>query len=66
MNGLSFRRIPLPQASCEHVIAGQLTAARVIREQVMLNLCADCWAKQYLLRVTAEGKLVVIETGEGR
>lgn len=55
------RRIPLPQATCEHVITGQLTAARAIREQVILNLCADCWAKQHLLRVTAEGKLVIVE-----
>lgn len=63
---LSFRRTRLPQASCEHVLAGQPTAARVIREQVMLNVCAECWEKQHLLRVTAEGKLVVVETGEGR
>lgn len=59
-------RAPLPRVACEHVIAGQPTAARVIREQVMLNVCAECWEKQHLLRVTAEGKLVVIETGGSR
>lgn len=52
------RQQPLPRLSCEHVIAGTLTAARIIRDGVLLSVCNQCWTRQDLLRVTMDGKVV--------
>lgn len=52
------RQHPLPRLSCEHVIAGTLTAARIIRDGVLLSVCPQCWTTRHLLRVTMDGKLI--------
>lgn len=51
-------RRPLPRLSCEHVGQGYLTVAQIIRDGVMLSVCSQCWTRQDLLRVTADGKLI--------
>lgn len=55
------RNRPLPRLNCEHVVAGCLTAAQIVRDGVMLSVCRECWTKQDLLRVTVDGKVVKVE-----
>lgn len=52
------RNHPLPRVSCEHVISGGPTVARIIRDGVMLSVCRQCWTSRDLLKVTADGKVV--------
>ena len=54
------RQHPLPRLSCEHVVAGDVTVARIIRDGVMLSVCSQCWTRQDLLKVTADGKLIEV------
>lgn len=52
------RNHPLPRLSCEHVQQGFMVAARVIREDVMIEVCRNCYTRQHLLKTTVDGKVV--------
>lgn len=53
------RQHPLPRAKCEHVAADIAThRTRIIREGLVIDVCNQCWTRQDLLKVTADGKVV--------
>lgn len=55
------RNHPLPRLSCEHVEQGFMVAARIIREEVMIEVCRNCYARQHLLELTDDGKVIDLQ-----
>lgn len=55
------RQRPLPRYRCEHVVQGFKVEAQVIRDEAMVEVCCNCYARQHLLKVTVDGKLLEVQ-----
>lgn len=55
------RNHPLPRYRCEHVEQGFMVTARIIRDGVMIEVCRNCYARQDLMKVTMDGKVIEVE-----
>lgn len=54
----ALRQRPLPRVRCEHIEQGFMVAARIVHEDVMIEVCRNCYARQHLLKVTMEGRVI--------